>query len=79
MPERFLHDDGTLNEDTIPCAFGFGRRMLCVNINATLRIYRPNMAHSPGKHVEDASLWSAMVRTLALFRIEKTEGSENLQ
>lgn len=34
---------------------------------------------SPGRHVADASLWSAMVCMLALFRIEKTDGSENVQ
>ncbi|KAG8215888.1 cytochrome P450 [Butyriboletus roseoflavus] len=61
MPERFLQRDGTLNEDKIPWAFGFGRR-IC-----------------PGRHVADASLWSAMAGMLALFTIEKTEGSENVK
>ncbi|KAF8452275.1 cytochrome P450 [Boletus edulis BED1] len=61
MPERFLREDGTLNEDKVPYMFGFGRR-LC-----------------PGRHVGDASLWSAMVCILTLFRIEKTEGSDNVK
>ena len=34
MPERFLRDDGTLNEDTVPWAFGFGRRIWCVDASA---------------------------------------------
>ncbi|KAF9220640.1 cytochrome P450 [Gyrodon lividus] len=33
----------------------------------------------PGKHVADASLWCAMVCMLALFKIEKTEGSEQVK
>jgi len=61
IPERFLQDDGTLNEDTISWSFGFGRR-IC-----------------PGRYVADASLWAAMVCILTLFRIEKTEGSENVE
>jgi len=61
MPERFLREDGTLNDDDIPWVFGFGRR-IC-----------------PGKHVAGASLWSAMVCILALFRIEKTEGSDEVK
>ena len=39
MPERFLRDDGTLNEDNVPWVFGFGRRIWCVNVNACSRIY----------------------------------------
>ena len=34
MPERFLLDDGTLNEDTVSWVFGFGRRMWCVDARA---------------------------------------------
>ena len=30
-PERFLQDDGTLNEDTVSWTFGFGRRIWCVD------------------------------------------------
>jgi len=33
----------------------------------------------PGRHVADASLWCAMVSILALFQIEKTEGSEEVK
>lgn len=79
MPERFLHSDGTLNEDNIPWAFGFGRRIWCVDANACASIHVADMFHSPGRHVADASLWSAMVCMLALFRIEKTEGSDNVE
>jgi len=61
MPERFLLEDGTLNDDNISCVFGFGRR-IC-----------------PGRHVAGASLWSAMVCILALFKIEKTEGSDKVK
>ncbi|KIJ67345.1 hypothetical protein HYDPIDRAFT_84029 [Hydnomerulius pinastri MD-312] len=61
LPERFLDSAGTLNDDTVAWAFGFGRR-IC-----------------PGRHVADASLWAAMVCILALFKIEKTEGSDNVK
>ncbi|KIK72815.1 hypothetical protein PAXRUDRAFT_179874, partial [Paxillus rubicundulus Ve08.2h10] len=33
----------------------------------------------PGRHVADASLWCAMVSILAVFEIEKTEGSEDVK
>ncbi|KIJ19360.1 hypothetical protein PAXINDRAFT_7844 [Paxillus involutus ATCC 200175] len=33
----------------------------------------------PGRHVADASLWCAMVCILALFKIEKTVGSEDVK
>ena len=80
MPERFLRSDGTLNEDNIPWAFGFGRRIWCVDANACSSIQVANNGvHSPGRHVADASLWSAMVSILALFTIKKTEGSENVK
>jgi len=59
IPERFLREDGTLNDDNIPWVFGFGRR-IC-----------------PGRHVANVTLWSAMVCILALFKIKKTEGSED--
>jgi len=32
----------------------------------------------PGRHIALVSLWSAMVCMLAMFKIEKTEGSENV-
>jgi len=60
MPERFLLEDGTLNDDDIPWSFGFGRR-IC-----------------PGRHVAVGSVWSAIVCMLAMFKIEKTEGSDNV-
>ncbi|KIK95878.1 hypothetical protein PAXRUDRAFT_139741 [Paxillus rubicundulus Ve08.2h10] len=33
----------------------------------------------PGRHLADASLWCAMVSILAVFTIEKTEGSEEVK
>ncbi|KIJ19362.1 hypothetical protein PAXINDRAFT_7846 [Paxillus involutus ATCC 200175] len=33
----------------------------------------------PGRHLADASLWCAMVSILALFKIEKTVGSEEIE
>ncbi|KIJ19369.1 hypothetical protein PAXINDRAFT_7852 [Paxillus involutus ATCC 200175] len=33
----------------------------------------------PGKHLADASLWCAMVCILTMFKIEKTEGSEDVK
>ena len=36
-------------------------------------------AHSPGRHVADASAWSAIVCMLTLFQIEKTEESGNVK
>jgi len=61
MPERFLREDGTLNDDKLSWVFGFGRR-IC-----------------PGKNIADISLWSAVACILAVFRIEKTEGSDNVK
>ena len=29
-PERFFRDDGTLNDDKVQAAFGFGRRLVCM-------------------------------------------------
>ena len=31
MPERFLLEDGSLNDDNVPWAFGFGRRIWYVS------------------------------------------------
>ena len=31
-PERFFNDDGTLNDDTVPYAFGFGRRYVMLGL-----------------------------------------------
>jgi len=31
-PERFFNDDGTLNGDTVPYAFGFGRRYVVLGL-----------------------------------------------
>ncbi|KAN0081290.1 Cytochrome P450 [Tylopilus felleus] len=61
IPERFLREDGSLDDDKITYAFGFGRR-IC-----------------PGRHVADASVWSAIVCMLTLFQIEKTEESGNVK
>ncbi|KIJ19367.1 hypothetical protein PAXINDRAFT_68976, partial [Paxillus involutus ATCC 200175] len=33
----------------------------------------------PGRHLADASLWCAMVSILAVFTIQKTEGSEEVK
>jgi hypothetical protein len=30
LPERFLDDDGNLNEDTVGIVFGFGRRFVTI-------------------------------------------------
>lgn len=81
MPVRFLCADGTLNGNNISWAFGFGRRIWCVE---AVTYYSDNHVpdvgtHSPGRHVADASLWSAMVCILTLFKIEKTAGSENVE
>ncbi|KAG1857923.1 cytochrome P450 [Suillus tomentosus] len=57
-PDRFLNPDGTLNDDTVPWVFGFGRR------------------RCPGRHVGDASLWSAIACILAAFTIQKPVGQE---
>ena len=78
IPERFLLKDGTLNDDKIPWIFGFGRRIWYVDANLALS-FVPDMMHSPGRHIADATVWCAMVCILALFRIEKTEGSENVK
>ena len=51
LPERFLLENGDLNDDTVGYTFGAGRR-ICV-----------------GRHVADASLWSAIVTILMVFRI----------
>ncbi|KAF8554406.1 cytochrome P450 [Imleria badia] len=51
QPERFLLENGDLNDDTVGYAFGAGRR-ICV-----------------GRHVADASVWSAIVTILAVFRV----------
>ncbi|KAG1824521.1 cytochrome P450 [Suillus subaureus] len=45
---------GTLNDDTVPCVFGFGRR------------------RHPGRHVGDASLWSAIACILGHFHDQET-------
>jgi cytochrome P450 len=31
-PERFINDDGTLNDDSVPYAFGFGRRYVMLGL-----------------------------------------------
>ena len=51
QPERFLRDNGELNDDTVGYAYGAGRR-ICV-----------------GRHLADASVWSAIVTILASFNI----------
>ncbi|OAX39721.1 cytochrome P450 [Rhizopogon vinicolor AM-OR11-026] len=52
-PERFLHEDGSLTNDTMPLGFGWGRRM-CV-----------------GRHLADATLWSAIASFLATFSVHR--------
>lgn len=51
QPERFLLENGELNEDTMGYAYGAGRR-ICV-----------------GRHVGDASVWSAIASILSIFKI----------
>ncbi|KAI9566797.1 cytochrome P450 [Boletus coccyginus] len=51
QPERFLLENGELNEDTMGYAYGAGRR-ICV-----------------GRHVGDASVWSAIASILSVFKI----------
>ncbi|KAF9223390.1 cytochrome P450 [Gyrodon lividus] len=57
-PERFLNEDGQINNDTVSYAFGAGRR-ICV-----------------GRHIADASVWSAIVLILAIFRITKCKDEQ---
>ena len=52
-PDRFLSADGTLTDDTVGFAWGFGRR-IC-----------------PGRHLAEASLFSAMTSLLAVFKFSK--------
>ena len=52
-PDRFLSADGTLTDDTVSFAWGFGRR-IC-----------------PGRHLAEASLFSAMTSLLAVFKFSK--------
>jgi len=54
-PDRFLNADGTLTDDTVNFAWGFGRR-IC-----------------PGRHLAEASLFSAMTCLLAVFRFSKAK------
>ncbi|KAG0706122.1 cytochrome P450 [Suillus ampliporus] len=54
-PDRFLHPDGTLTDDTVSMVWGFGRR-IC-----------------PGRHLAEASLWSAMASLLAVFKFSKAK------
>ena len=55
-----------------------------VRASNLVREYQHSLAcltclRSPGRHVAEASLWCSMVCILALFRIEKTEGSDNVK
>ncbi|KAH7925827.1 cytochrome P450 [Leucogyrophana mollusca] len=61
-PERFFDANGELNDDTVSMAFGFGRRVL--------------HSRCVGRHVADASLWSAIVSLLATFNFAKAVDSE---
>ena len=57
-PERFFKDDGTLNDDTVDYAFGFGRRYgshlpFWHSINDTHHAHPPRRV-CPGRHMADA-------------------------
>ena len=46
MPERFLREDGSLNEDKIPWIFGFGRRIWCASANVGLSFGVSDAVHA---------------------------------
>ncbi len=51
-PERFLNPDGTLNDDKVDYAFGYGRR----HVPFTRHILNTYYSHRicPGKHMADS-------------------------
>lgn len=46
MPERFLRNDGTLNEDKISWVYGFGRRIWCVDAHTRSSKVSDDMVHT---------------------------------
>ncbi|KIJ64539.1 hypothetical protein HYDPIDRAFT_111874 [Hydnomerulius pinastri MD-312] len=72
------------NEEKYPDSFSFiPERFL--NSDGTLTddtvswVFGFGRRMCPGRHVATASVWVAMVCILALFKIEKTEGSDNVK
>lgn len=73
-PERFFRDDGTLNDDKVQAAFGFGRRLVCYVTLSVLAVEDQLISRivrvCSGQYLARASIWIMVACTLALFDIE---------
>jgi cytochrome P450 len=70
-PERFLNEDGTLTDDTVDYAFGFGRRYISPwSTFYDSFSYFQNFRVCPGRHMADS-----MVRFLKSWLNPLTEES----
>lgn len=81
-PERFLLDDGTLNDDEIHPAFGFGRRyaVYSIPLGALTDVIRSVMDRlCPGMHLSNQTLWIMVASVLALFDISKAKDAQGVE
>ncbi|KAF8342447.1 cytochrome P450 [Amanita rubescens] len=74
-PNRFFNPDGTLNDDKIEYAFGYGRRHVPFIAWCILAAHRSHRL-CPGRHMARDVLWLMMASVLATFNILK-EKDEN--
>ena len=54
-PERFFNDDGTLNGDTVPYAFGFGRRYVPKRKALVMHFFIYDRV-CPGRHMAETGV-----------------------
>ena len=74
-PERFLNQDGTLNDDEVQPAFGFGRRYVLSDIVATIvydTVFTP-FSVCVGQSLATATVWIMIACTLAVYNIERAK------
>lgn len=77
-PERFLREDGSLNDRDPTTVFGFGRRLVNLTIYTSIpKLMRPRFSSiCPGRHMAVNSVWMAIVSLLFTFNFSKARDAE---